>query len=254
MRSRLKAASRPADQAARVYNIWSYTQPDGTRIAQHHSGMANQREHERLTMIREQLAQRNIRDERVLQAMAAVPRHLFVPQQLSERAYADNALPIGEGQTISQPFIVALTAAALRIEPQDRVLEIGTGSGYAAAVLAQLAAEVWSVERFRSLALDAKQQLATLGYTQVHVGIGDGTGGWPEHAPYNAIAVAAAAPAIPRPLIDQLAPGGRLVLPVGSRDDQQMVRITHTPQGLVQHRLGPVRFVPLIGEHGWDAS
>jgi protein-L-isoaspartate(D-aspartate) O-methyltransferase len=213
--------------------------------------MNTEREGERLNMIRDQLEGRNVRDERVLEAMVAVPRHIFVPQQLSERAYDDNALPIGEGQTISQPFIVALTAAALQIGPQDRVLEIGTGSGYAAAVLGKLAAEVWSVERFRSLAVEAKQRLQALGYTNVHIGVGDGTGGWPEHAPYDAIAVAAAAPEVPRPLLDQLAPGGRLVLPVGPRDDQHMLRIVRTAQGFKQQNLGPVRFVPLVGEHGW---
>jgi protein-L-isoaspartate(D-aspartate) O-methyltransferase len=213
--------------------------------------MTNERETERLQMIREQLERRNIHDERVLQAMATVPRHVFVPQQLSEHAYDDGALPIGEGQTISQPFIVALTAAALQLHPQDRVLEVGTGSGYAAAVLAQLVAEVWSVERFRSLAEEAKQRLDELGYANVHVGVGDGTGGWPAHAPYDAIAVAAAAPDVPRPLLDQLAPGGRLVVPIGSRDDQQMVRIVRTAQGFRKQDLGPVRFVPLVGEHGW---
>jgi protein-L-isoaspartate(D-aspartate) O-methyltransferase len=216
--------------------------------------MANEREEERLQMIREQLQHRNVHDERVLQAMAAVPRHRFVPQQLSDRAYADNALPIGAGQTISQPFIVALTAAALHIQGHERVLEIGTGSGYAAAVLAQIAREVWSVERVRALAIDAKHLLHELGYTNVHVGIGDGTSGWPDHAPYDAIAVAAAAPAIPQPLLDQLAPGGRLVLPVGTRDDQQMLRIVRTPRGFTQQNLGPVRFVPLVGEHGWSAT
>ena len=213
--------------------------------------MENEREIERLQMIREQLERRNIHDERVLQAMAAVPRHLFVPQKLSEHAYDDSALPIGAGQTISQPFIVALTASALQLRPQDRVLEIGAGSGYAAAVLAQLVAEVWTVERVRALAEEAAQRLHDLGYTNVHVGVGDGTSGWPEHAPYDAIAVAAAAPAIPRPLLDQLALGGRLVLPVGSRDDQQMVRIVRRPHGFDRQQLGPVRFVPLVGEHGW---
>lgn len=216
--------------------------------------MANEREQERLQMIRDQLEQRNVHDGRVLQAMAAVPRHRFVPQQLSDRAYADNALPIGAGQTISQPFIVALTAAALQIQPHERVLEIGTGSGYAAAVLAQLAREVWSVERVRALAVDAKHLLHDLHYTNVHVGIGDGTSGWPDHAPYDAIAVAAAAPAIPQPLLAQLAPGGRLVLPVGTRDDQQMLRIVRTPRGFTKQNLGPVRFVPLVGEHGWSAT
>jgi protein-L-isoaspartate(D-aspartate) O-methyltransferase len=216
--------------------------------------MANEREQERLQMIRDQLEQRNVHDERVLQAMAAVPRHRFVPPQLSDRAYADNALPIGAGQTISQPFIVALTAAALQIQGHERVLEIGTGSGYAAAVLAQLARDVWSVERVRALAVDAKRLLHDLGYSNVHIGIGDGTSGWPDHAPYNAIAVAAAAPAIPQPLLDQLAPGGRLVLPVGTRDDQQMLRIVRTPGGFTEQNLGPVRFVPLVGEHGWSAT
>jgi len=216
--------------------------------------MENEREQERLEMIRDQLQHRNVHDERVLQAMAAVPRHHFVPQQLSDRAYADNALPIGAGQTISQPFIVALTAAALQIQGHERVLEVGTGSGYAAAVLSQLAAEVWSVERVRALALDAKHLLHELGYGNVHVGIGDGTSGWPDHAPYDAIAVAAAAPTIPQPLLDQLAPGGRLVLPVGTRDDQQMLRIVRTPRGFTQQNLGPVRFVPLIGDHGWPAT
>lgn len=216
--------------------------------------MATEREDERLAMIRDQLQHRNVHDERVLHAMAAVPRHRFVPQQLSEHAYADNALPIGAGQTISQPFIVALTAAALQIYPHERVLEIGTGSGYAAAVLAQLAREVWSVERVRALAIDAKHLLHDLGYVHVHVGIGDGTSGWPDHAPYDAIAVAAAAPAVPQPLLDQLAPGGRLVLPVGTRDDQQMLRIVRTPRGFTEQNLGPVRFVPLVGQHGWSTT
>lgn len=215
---------------------------------------ANEREDERLAMIGEQLQRRNVHDARVLEAMAAVPRHRFVPPQLTEHAYADNALPIGEGQTISQPFIVALTAAALHLDSNDRVLEIGTGSGYAAAVLAHLVVEVWSVERVRLLAMSAKQLLDELGYHNVHVGIGDGTSGWPDHAPYNAVAVAAAAPTVPQLLLDQLAPGGRLVLPVGTRDDQHMLRIVRTAQGFTQQNLGPVRFVPLVGEHGWPTT
>ncbi len=202
-------------------------------------------------MIAEQLRRRNIRDERVLQVMARVQRHRFVPEALTEQAYSDNALPIAEQQTISQPFIVALTAEALMLQGDERVLEIGTGSGYAAAVLSLLAREVWTIERFRSLAETAAARLHAEGYTNVHVGIGDGTAGWPEHAPYDAIAVAAAGPHIPQSLIEQLAMGGRLVIPVGSREEQQLVRIVRMPDGLRQDRLGPVRFVPLVGQEGW---
>ncbi len=205
-------------------------------------------------MIAEQLRRRNIRNERVLQAMARVPRHRFVPEALTEQAYSDNALPIAEQQTISQPFIVALTAEALMLQGDERVLEIGTGSGYAAAVLSLLAGEVWTIERFRSLAEVAAARLHAEGYTNVHVGIGDGTAGWPEHAPYNAIAVAAAGPHIPQSLIEQLAMGGRLVIPVGSREEQQLVRIVRTPDGLRQDRLGLVRFVPLVGQEGWASD
>ncbi len=202
-------------------------------------------------MIAEQLRRRNIRDERVLQVMARVQRHRFVPEALTEQAYSDNALPIAEQQTISQPFIVALTAEALMLQGDERVLEIGTGSGYAAAVLSLLTREVWTIERFRSLAETAAARLHAEGYTNVHVGIGDGTAGWPEHAPYDAIAVAAAGPHIPQSLIEQLAMGGRLVIPVGSREEQQLVRIVRMPDGLRQDRLGPVRFVPLVGQEGW---
>lgn len=210
------------------------------------------REAERRSMIREQLERRNIRDTRVLDAMVNVPRHRFVPESLDQQAYADNALPIAENQTISQPYIVALTVAALQLQGHERVLEIGTGSGYAAAVLAQLAAEIWTIERYRSLAESAAQRLADLDYTNVHVMIGDGTQGLPEHAPYDAIAVAAAAPHIPRSLLDQLAPGGRLVIPIGSLDEQKLIRILRTPQGLHEESLGPVRFVPLVGREGWQ--
>lgn len=213
-----------------------------------------ERESERQIMIAEQLRRRNIRDERVLHAMASVPRHRFVPEELNQQAYSDNALPIAEQQTISQPFIVALTAEALMLQGNERVLEIGTGSGYAAAVLSHLAHAVWTIERYRSLAETAAARLHAEGYTNVRVGIGDGTGGWPEHAPFDAIAVAAAGPHIPQPLIDQLAIGGRLVIPVGSREEQQLVRVVRTADGLRQDRLGPVRFVPLIGQDGWASD
>jgi protein-L-isoaspartate(D-aspartate) O-methyltransferase len=210
------------------------------------------REAERRSMIREQLERRNIRDTRVLRAMAAVPRHHFVPAELNEHAYADNALPIAENQTISQPYIVALTVAALQLQGHERVLEIGTGSGYAAAVLGQLAAEVWTIERYRSLAETAARRLAELGYRNVHVLSGDGTQGLPEHAPYDGIAVAAAGPHVPQSLLDQLAPGGRLVIPIGSRDEQQLIRVVRTAKGLHEESLGPVRFVPLVGREGWE--
>jgi protein-L-isoaspartate(D-aspartate) O-methyltransferase len=210
------------------------------------------REAERRSMIREQLERRNIQDARVLDAMVAVPRHRFVPSSLDEHAYADNALPIAENQTISQPYIVALTAAALQLQGNERVLEIGTGSGYAAAVLAQLAAQVFTIERYRSLAESAAQRLADLNYANVRIFIGDGTQGLPEHAPYDAIAVAAAGPHVPRSLLDQLALGGRLVIPIGSRDEQRLLRIVRTADGWREESLGPVRFVPLVGHEGWQ--
>lgn len=211
-----------------------------------------EREAERQAMIREQLERRNIRDERVLAAMAAVPRHFFVPAELNAQAYDDNALPIGEHQTISQPFVVALMAAALQLKGAERVLEVGTGSGYAAAVLSRLAGAVWTLERFRSLAHTAAQRLRDGGYPNVHVGVGDGTGGWPAHAPYDAITVAAAGPHVPQALVAQLAPGGRLVMPVGDRDEQQLVRVVRAPNGIQTETLGPVRFVPLVGADGWS--
>ncbi len=210
-----------------------------------------EREAERQAMIIEQLERRNVRDARVLKAMAAVPRHRFVPSALNQQAYADNALPIAEQQTISQPFMVAFMAEALMLRGNERVLEVGTGSGYAAAVLSLLAAEVWTIERFRSLAEAAAARLRAEGYTNIHVGIGDGTAGWPEHAPYDAITVAAAGPRVPQSLVAQLAPGGRLVIPIGSRDEQQLVRVVRTPSGFEQETLGPVRFVPLVGEEAW---
>lgn len=210
------------------------------------------RETERLAMIREQLQTRKIRDERVLRAMAEVPRHRFVPAEHETKAYADQALPIAAGQTISQPFIVALTAAALQLRPRDRVLEIGTGSGYAAAVLSRLAAEVYTIERHRELALAAVAVFDDLQYGNIWVKVGDGTRGWPNYAPFDAIAVAAGGPSVPRSLLDQLADGGRLVMPLGSLEEQQMIRMTRQGERLREESLGPVRFVPLIGAEGWQ--
>jgi protein-L-isoaspartate(D-aspartate) O-methyltransferase len=204
-------------------------------------------------MVRRQLAARGIASERVLAAFRAVPRELFVPAALRDLAYRDAPLPIGEEQTISQPFVVALTLDALKLDGSERVLDIGTGSGYSAALLSRSAREVYTVERLGGLARAARERLARLGYENVHVLHGDGTLGWAEHAPYDAIAVAAGSPAVPRALRDQLAIGGRLVIPIG--DDavaQMLVRVTRTGRDAYElEELIPVRFVPLIGEQGW---
>jgi protein-L-isoaspartate(D-aspartate) O-methyltransferase len=168
-----------------------------------------------------------------------------------EQAYTDQALPIAAGQTISQPFIVALTAAALRLTGSERVLEIGTGSGYAAAVLACLAAEVFTIERHRGLAIGASRLFDELHYDNIWVCVGDGTRGWPKYAPYDAIAVAAAGPRVPRSLLEQLADGGCLVMPIGGRDEQRLIRVTRHGTRFHDETLGPVRFVPLIGAEGW---
>lgn len=209
---------------------------------------------ERDAMVREQLAAREITDRAVLKAMAAVPRHRFIPQAIVDQAYADSALPIGEGQTISQPFIVAFMAQALELTGVERVLEIGTGSGYAAAVLSLLAAEVYTVERIPSLAHAAQALLQELGYTNVHVFADDGTVGLPAYAPYDAIAVPAASPWVPQPLRDQLAEGGRLVIPVGGRGEQLLIRQRRQDHTLRTERLSSVRFVPLLGAHAWGSD
>lgn len=207
---------------------------------------------ERQAMVRTQLVGRGIDDKRVLAAMACVPRHLFVPEELCAQAYEDRALPIEEGQTISQPFIVALMAQALALAGDERVLEIGAGSGYAAAVLSLLAAEVYTIERWPALAATAERRLHDLGYRNVHVFVGDGTAGLPEYAPFNAIVVAAASPWAPRPLREQLADGGRLIIPVGGRDEQLLLRLTRHGSEVRTERLSGVRFVPLIGAHAWE--
>lgn len=207
---------------------------------------------ERFRMVEFQLAGRGIDDERLLEAFRTVPREDFLPKGLAEFAYHDTPLPIGEGQTISQPYIVALTIYALGLRGQERVLEIGTGSGYAAAVLSRVAKEVFTVERVEALAEEARLRLQRLGYDNVHVLCADGTLGWPENAPYDAIAVAAGGPEIPTALRSQLAPGGRMVIPVGSHESQSLVRVVRE-QGsrFTEEELTPVRFVPLIGAQGW---
>ena len=203
-------------------------------------------------MVQLQLAGRGIADPRLLEAFRSVPREDFVPAELTEFAFHDTPLPIGDGQTISQPYIVAMTLAALGLRGGERVLEVGTGSGYAAAVLSRLAKEVYSVERLASLADSARERLARLGYDNVQVLCGDGTLGWAEHAPYDAIAVAAGGPEVPRALLNQLAPGGRLVIPVGPDESSQvLMRVTRHDAGFHSEPLTEVRFVPLIGEQGW---
>jgi protein-L-isoaspartate(D-aspartate) O-methyltransferase len=196
-----------------------------------------------------------IRDPRVLEAMGAVPRHLFVPEALRSRAYGDHALPIDANQTISQPYIVARMSELLGLHPDDRVLEIGAGSGYQTAVLAILAAQVYAIERVADLARVAQARIRELDIHNATVKCFDGTMGWTAHAPYDAIIVAAAGPEIPQPLLAQLKVGGRLVLPVGEkRDEQQLVSVTRRENDYLTEYHGPCAFVPLIGRHGWPAA
>lgn len=206
----------------------------------------------RTRMVSEQLRRRDISDPLVLDAFAHVPREAFVPVHLAEHAYDDAPLPIGHGQTISQPYVVAMTVQALRLAGRERVLEIGAGSGYAAAILGAIVREVDTVERIAELARTAAERLAQLGAANVRVHHGDGSLGWPAHAPYEAIAVAAGAPKPPPSLLDQLAVGGRLVLPHGTGSYQRLVRIVRTSAtAFAEQDLGEVRFVPLVGVEGW---
>jgi protein-L-isoaspartate(D-aspartate) O-methyltransferase len=192
-----------------------------------------------------------ISDERVLRAIARVPREEFVPPEYCHLAYEDRPIPIGYGQTISQPLMVATMTELLRLKGDEEVLEVGTGSGYQAAILAELASRVVTVERLPELAEVAAERLCRLGLTNVVVHVASGALGWPEEAPYDGILVTAGAPRIPRPLVDQLAVGGRLVIPVGRRQIQQLLSVTRQPDGVKVRRHGPCRFVPLIGEEAW---
>jgi protein-L-isoaspartate(D-aspartate) O-methyltransferase len=208
---------------------------------------------DRERMVATQIEARGIADPLVLEAMRAVPRERFVPAALARFAYEDRPLPIGEGQTISQPYIVAVMTRAAGLKLGARVLEIGTGSGYGAAVLSRIAAEVYTVERVGALAEEARERLARLGYANVHVLEGDGTLGWAEHAPYDAIVVTAGGPRVPEALLSQLAAGGRLIMPVGSGTrHQRLVRVVRTDMSEYQYEdLEEVAFVPLIGAEGW---
>jgi protein-L-isoaspartate(D-aspartate) O-methyltransferase len=208
-------------------------------------------EKEREQMVEDQLVRRGIKDKRVLDAMRRVPRHLFIPEELRSLAYFNGPLPIGHGQTISQPYIVALMTELLELTGQEKVLELGTGSGYQAAILSLLARQVYSVERLAALAQRAEAILAELGYDNVVIKVGDGTLGWPEYSPFEAIIVTAGAPDVPRPLTEQLADGGRLVAPVGNRWSQVLVKVKRQGDLLIQQRLTAVAFVPLVGEYGW---
>jgi protein-L-isoaspartate(D-aspartate) O-methyltransferase len=208
-------------------------------------------EKERLRMVEEQIAGRGVKAERVLVAMNKVPRHEFLPEAIRGMAYADNALPIGESQTMSQPYMVALMTELLGLTGAERVLEIGTGSGYQAAVLAELCSKVYTVERIKTIAEKARATLDRLGYRNVAIKVYDGTYGWKEMAPFDAIMVTAGSPDIPGPLVEQLKEGGRMVIPVGERFGQELLKIVKTPEGIVTERSIPCVFVPLIGNHGW---
>lgn len=212
------------------------------------------RSDERNRMVERQIEARGVRNPRVLAAMREIPRHLFIPSPYDRSAYEDSPLPIGNGQTISQPYIVALMTELLKPEPEDNVLEIGTGCGYQAAILAKLVRKVTSVERIPAVADLARSNLAGLGISNVEIQTADGTLGYPENAPYNGIIITAVTPSIPKPLIEQLAENGRLVAPVGGREIQELV-VLSSRKGIISQELhGGVRFVPLIGEHGWEGG
>ena len=209
-------------------------------------------EAERRDMVARQIRCRGVQSERVLAAMQRVPRHLFVPREHIATAYTDQPLPIGHGQTISQPFMVASMSEALSLQGHEHVLEVGAGSGYQAAVLSLLSRDVIGVELQSALAFAARQRLERLGFAKVRIEEGDGSMGWISNAPYDAILVAAAAPAIPPSLVDQLAEGGRLVIPVGTAEHQELVRVTKTAGRTIEKSLYSCRFVPLLGRYGWQ--
>ena len=202
-------------------------------------------------MVKNQLMARGIRDERVLQAMGKIPRHLFMQEALAGEAYNDHPVPIGEKQTISQPYIVALMTEALELKGSENTLEIGTGSGYQTAILAELSSRVYTIERIKSLLVKARKLLAKMSYNNILFKAFDGTLGWKEYAPFDAIMVTAGAPNVPEPLKEQLADNGRIIIPVGDRYTQELIKITRKGENFEQEGLGGCRFVNLIGVHGW---
>ena len=208
----------------------------------------------RKRMVREQLINRGIRDERILQAFLKVPRHLFVEEGLRPMAYNDHPLSIGSGQTISQPYIVAYMLEALQLQPTDKVLEVGTGCGYQTAILAELVAQVYSIERLSELLFKARNTLKSLGYRNIHLKLGDGTLGWAEKAPFDAIVVAAGSPQVPRPYLEQSSEAGRVIVPVGDELVQELVLNRREPSGWVREKLSGCRFVKLKGRHGFEPS
>ncbi|QSV44960.1 protein-L-isoaspartate(D-aspartate) O-methyltransferase [Geobacter benzoatilyticus] len=209
----------------------------------------------RKRMVESQIISRGIKDRRLIEAMLKVPRHVFVEEAMAAQAYSDTPLPIGEKQTISQPYMVALMTELLQLSGSDKVLEIGTGSGYQAAILATLADRVYTVERIRPLALKARKALDSIGLLNVNIKISDGTVGWEEEAPFDAIIVTAGAPDIPEKLVDQLKPGGRLVIPVGSQFEQILVRVIKQEDGsFVRDDIAGCRFVKLVGRYGWGTE
>ncbi len=225
--------------------------PNGRRSGKGR-GDANTYAKERKRMVADQLVARGIKDERVLEAMWRVPRHAFVEEALRFRAYGDHPLPIGGGQTISQPFIVALTCQALALEGSERVLEVGTGSGYQAAVLAEMVEKVYTIERLKALGAGAREVLDSLGYHNVVGRVSDGSIGWPGESPFDAIVVAASALEVPRPLKEQLADGGRMVVPVGETEEQILLRVVKEGGEFRMKNLSACVFVKLVGKHGWE--
>jgi protein-L-isoaspartate(D-aspartate) O-methyltransferase len=216
--------------------------------------VADRFERLRHRMVEEQLVTRGIKDQRVLAAMQKVPRHLFVEEALWDRAYGDHALPIGERQTISQPYMVAIMTEILELRGPERVMEIGTGSGYQAAILAELATRVCSIERIKSLAMRARATLESLHYQNVAVKVFDGTYGWKDESPFDAIVVTAGAPEIPQPLLEQLKEGGRMAIPIGDQTMQVLHKVVKTPTGITDLELTGCVFVPLIGRYAWGQS
>lgn len=205
-------------------------------------------------MVKTQLISRGIKDELVLNAMKKVPRHLFVDDSMQNKAYEDMALPIGEGQTISQPYMVAIMTELLELKGNEKVLEIGTGSGYQTAILAELAKEIYTIERFAVLANRSEERFNFLGYNNIHIRVGDGTIGWAEESPFDRILITAGCPKIPNPLIEQIAEGGLLIAPVGDRFSQQLLKVRKSKNKLLEQYHTPCVFVPLIGKHGWEAG